>query len=177
MNIVLQEIDRHAFSLTLTSSRNFRKASGRSIVACWPIETIPVTPRRGALRVDFAQLFGQTSGYQQLDERLARTRGKERSVADGSFSSGDPLTQQSGRTGSQTARPQTRCEFAGTRQRGIAAWDTFQTLVRTAKKLRVNIYRYIHDRIAHTNLLPSLATLIQERADLLHLGASWAPTI
>ena len=57
---------------------------------------------------------------------------------------------------------------------GIAAWDTFQTLVETANKLGVNLYQYVRDRIACTTLLPDLATLIQERAACVQLGASWA---
>ena len=56
---------------------------------------------------------------------------------------------------------------------GIAAWDTFQTLVSTAKKLGVNTYQYLHDRIAQTHSFPSLATLIEERAKELQLAASW----
>ena len=56
---------------------------------------------------------------------------------------------------------------------GIEAWDTFQTLVSTAKKLGVNMYQYVHDRIAQTNQFPSLANLIEERAKDLRLTASW----
>ena len=56
---------------------------------------------------------------------------------------------------------------------GIGAWDTFQTLVGTAKKLGVNMYQYLHDRIAQTNTFPSLANLIEERAQELQLAASW----
>jgi hypothetical protein len=56
---------------------------------------------------------------------------------------------------------------------GIRAWDTFQTLVGTAKKLGVNIYQYFYDRITQTNALPSLARLIEERAKPLQLAASW----
>jgi len=56
---------------------------------------------------------------------------------------------------------------------GIGAWDTFQTLVATAKKLEINIYEYFSDRIAQTNLLPSLASLIQTRAQDLSLSTSW----
>ncbi len=43
---------------------------------------------------------------------------------------------------------------------GVAAWDTFQTLVETAKKLGVNITAYLRDRITGTYALPSLASLI-----------------
>jgi hypothetical protein len=56
---------------------------------------------------------------------------------------------------------------------GIRAWDTFQTLVATASKLEVNIYQYLHDRIAQTNLFPRLATLIEERAKQFQFDASW----
>ena len=56
---------------------------------------------------------------------------------------------------------------------GIEAWDTFQTLVATAKKLGVNLFHYLQDRILDTHALSPLATLIQERAQLMALGASW----
>jgi hypothetical protein len=56
---------------------------------------------------------------------------------------------------------------------GIGAWDTFETLVATAKKLGVNLFRYLHDRITLTYCLPSLASLIGERAPSLALGSSW----
>ena len=55
---------------------------------------------------------------------------------------------------------------------GIKAWDTFQTLIGTANKLGVNVYQHFHDRITQTNLLPSFAQLIEERATALRLSAS-----
>jgi len=39
----------------------------------------------------------------------------------------------------------------------------------------VNFLQYLHDRIAGANQIPSLATLIEERAHELDLGASWTP--
>ena len=50
---------------------------------------------------------------------------------------------------------------------------SFQTLVETAKKLGVNIYCYVRDRITQHNQLPSLATLIMEQSKERHLDASW----
>jgi hypothetical protein len=55
----------------------------------------------------------------------------------------------------------------------MQAWDTFQTLVATAKKLGVNLFQYLQDCIVGANALPSLATLIHERAPLMGLGVSW----
>ncbi|HYU75269.1 MAG TPA: hypothetical protein VEL31_21590 [Ktedonobacteraceae bacterium] len=54
--------------------------------------------------------------------------------------------------------------------RGIHA----QTLVSTAIKLGVNVYQYFHDRITQTNGVPSLAHLIEERATMQPLSASWS---
>ena len=44
------------------------------------------------------------------------------------------------------------------------------------KKLGVNIYHYIHDRLSDQNELPLLADFIIQRAQELNLGASWRPT-
>jgi len=52
---------------------------------------------------------------------------------------------------------------------------TFQTLVCPAK-LAVNIFQSFHDRMAQTNTLLSLATLIKERSRDLSLAASNCPT-
>jgi hypothetical protein len=42
-------------------------------------------------------------------------------------------------------------------RRGAKAWDTFQTLIGTAKKLGVNFFHYVSDRIGGTCKMPSLA--------------------
>ena len=55
--------------------------------------------------------------------------------------------------------------------RGVKAWDTFQTLLSTAKKLGVNFYDYIRERIRGAP--PRLAELIAQRAPHLALAASW----
>jgi|GEM_PF-825024 len=56
---------------------------------------------------------------------------------------------------------------------GATAWDTFMTLTATAKKLGVNIYHYIHDRVSGAFELPDLADTITQRAAEQSLGASW----
>jgi hypothetical protein len=129
------------------------------------------------LRTAFDHLFGQTSGYQQLDERLARTRAKKEALLRVLDHPELLLHNNPAELGArQRVRKRDVSLQARTRE-GIRAWDTFQTLVETASKLGVNVYQYFHDRIARTNQLPSLATLIQERAAALHLGVSWATTL
>jgi predicted ATPase len=127
-----------------------------------------------ALRAAFDHLFGQSSGYQQLDERLARTHAKKEALLMVLAHPEILLHNNPAELGArQRVRKRDVSLQARTRE-GIGAWDTFQTLVSTANKLGVNVYQYFHDRIAQTNVLPSLASLIQERSAALHLSASWA---
>jgi hypothetical protein len=57
---------------------------------------------------------------------------------------------------------------------GAQAWDTFLSLADTTRKLGVSFYHYIHDRIRGEEQIPPLADLIDERAQELNLGGSWA---
>ncbi len=50
------------------------------------------------------------------------------------------------------------------------------SLAATTRKLGVNFYQYLHDRICGAKQIPLLATLIEERATELNLGTSWAST-
>jgi hypothetical protein len=64
--------------------------------------------------------------------------------------------------------------FGPRSQNGVSAWDTFQTLAETTKKLGINFYRYLHDRLCQAHQIENLAKVIKERAQQLQLGASWA---
>lgn len=126
------------------------------------------------LRTCFDHLFGQPSGYQQLDECKARTLAKKESLLMVLSHPEIPLHNNPAELG---ARQRVRKRDVSLQTRtadGIGAWDTFQTLVGTAKKLGVNIYEYFSDRMVQTNRLPSLAALIEERSAGLHLADSWA---
>src|SRR6266496_672918 len=134
----------------------------------------PSPAQAETLRTAFDLLFGQISGYQQLDERLARTLVKKESLLMVLSHPEILLHNNPAELGArQRVRKRDVSLQARTRE-GITAWDTFQTLVSTAIKLGVNVYQYFSDRIALTNLLPSFAQLIEERANALPLSASWS---
>jgi hypothetical protein len=137
----------------------------------------PSPAEADALRAAFDHLFGQISGYQQLDERLALTLAKKESLL---MVLSHPEILLHNNPAELGARQRVRTRDVSLQARtteGIGAWDTFQTLVGTANKLGVNVYQYFHDRIAQTNVLPSLAALIQERSAAVHLAASWGATM
>src|SRR6266849_5166951 len=136
----------------------------------------PSPAQAGALEAEFDQLFTEKSGYDQLDECKARTLAKKEQLL---MVLSHPEILLHNNPAELGARQRVRKRDVSLQARtseGIRAWDTFQTLVGTANKLGVNVYQYFHDRIAQTNLLPSLAALIQERSATVHLAASWATT-
>jgi hypothetical protein len=125
------------------------------------------------LRGEFERLFGQSSDYEQLDQRKGLTLAKKDHLLMVLSHPDILLHNNPAELGArQRVRKRDVSLQARTRE-GIGAWDTFQTLVSTAKKLGVNIYQYLYDRVTQTNQFPSLATLIEERAKEFQLAASW----
>ena len=126
-----------------------------------------------SLQAEFEHLFGQTTGYEQLDERKALTLAKKEALLMVLSHPEILLHNNPAELGArQRVRKRDVSLQARTRE-GIGAWDTFQTLVGTAKKLGINMYQYFSDRIAQTNTFPSLAHLIEQRSQNVQLAASW----
>jgi hypothetical protein len=126
-----------------------------------------------SLQAECEQLFEQTTGYHQLDERLVLTLAKKEALLMVLSHPEMLLHNTPAELGArQRVRKRDVSLQARTRE-GVGAWETFQTLVNTAKKLGVNMSQYFYDRVAQTNTLPSLAHLIEERAQDVQLAASW----
>jgi hypothetical protein len=132
------------------------------------------TPEK-AVRLDgeFEALFSTVTGYNALDERIAKTRAKKSCLLMVLAHPEIPLHNNPAELGAR-ARVRKRDVSFGPRTRdGAKAWDTFMTLVETATKLGVSFYHYMHDRVSGAFQMPSLADLIAQRAKILNLGASW----
>jgi regulator of replication initiation timing len=133
----------------------------------------PNPAQAAALTNEFNQLFTESSGYQQLDECKARTLQKREQLLLVLSHPEILLHNNPAELGArQRVRKRDVSLQARTRE-GIGAWDTFETLVATAKKLGVNLFGYLYDRLTEANCLSSLASLIEERAPSMALGTSW----
>lgn len=133
----------------------------------------PDPAQAAVLQARFDQLFTQKSGYQPLDECKARTLNKREPLLR-VLSHPEILLHNNPAELSARQRVRKRDVSLQARTReGIAAWDTFQTLVATAKKLGVNLFSFFSDRITQASALPSLASLIEQQAASLALGTSW----
>ena len=123
----------------------------------------------------FDTLFSTVTGYDALDQRIAKTKAHKGPLLMVLRHPEIPLHNNPAELGAR-GRVRKRVVSYGPRsQKGAQAWDTFQTILGTAKKLGVNFFHYLRDRIGGARQMPSLADLIRQRAKDLQLGASWAP--
>lgn len=121
----------------------------------------------------FDQLFSTVTGFEALDQRIAKTKANKGQLLMVLRHPEIPLHNNPAELGAR-GRVRKRVVSYGPRsEKGAKTWDTFQTLLGTAKKLGVNFFHYLRDRIGGARQMPSLADLIHQRAKHLQLGASW----
>ena len=112
----------------------------------------------------FDALFLTQTGYQQLDERIAKTYAKRKELL---LVLKYPELPLHNNASELSARVQARARDVSLHtmsERGTKIKDTFMTISQTAKKLKVRTYDYIRDRVSGEFKLPSLAQLIEEKS-------------
>ena len=125
------------------------------------------------LEGEFEALFATITGYEALDERIAKTGAKKGCLLMVLTHPEIPLHNNPAELGARARVRKRDVSFGPRAREGAKAWDTFMTLAETATKLGVSFYHYIHDRVSGLYQLPALADTIEERAKSLNLGASW----
>ncbi len=133
----------------------------------------PTLEERTRLEAQFDSLFATKTSYQVLDERIALTRAKKANLLMVLEHPEIPLHNNSAELDARQRVRKRKISFGPRVAEGAKAWDTFMSLAGTARKLGVNFYRYIQDRISGAGQIPQLASIIEERAKELNLGASW----
>jgi len=135
----------------------------------------PSNPEHIRLDHLFDEIFSTVTGYDALDRRIEKTKAKKPSMLIVLDHPEIPLHNNPAELGARK-RVRKRVVSFGTRTiDGTNAWDTFMSISATAKKLGVNFYHYLSDRISGAFEIPALAELITQRAQQLNLGASWNP--
>src|SRR5437867_10795924 len=125
------------------------------------------------LEGEFEALFATITGYEALDERIAKTGAKKGCLLMVLTHPEIPLHNNPAELGARARVRKRDVSFGPRTHEGAKAWDTFMTLAETATKLGVSFYHYIHDRVSGIYQIPALADTIEERAKTLNLGASW----
>jgi hypothetical protein len=135
----------------------------------------PTSAEQERLTAEFDQLFSTTTGYQALDERIAKTKAKKDDLLRVLEHPEIPLHNNASELGARLRKPKENVSFGPRTTEGAKVWDTGLTLVATARKLGVSISAYLYDRISAAHQMPSLVSLIEQNAAGGQLGASWQP--
>lgn len=133
----------------------------------------PSSKEATRLTTKFDRLFKTPTGYEQLDERKVLTFAKKERLLAVLVHPEVLLHNNPAELGARQRVRKRDVSLQACRAVGLAAWDTFQSLVETAKKLGVNSYEYFYDRVSGKLALPSLASLIRQKGAELKLNASW----
>jgi hypothetical protein len=123
----------------------------------------PSDEQAAQLEREFDTLFSTVTGYNNLDKRIAKTKTKKDRLLKVLKYPEIPLHNNPAELSARRRVRKRDISFGPRTQDGREAWDTFMTLVATAKKLGVSFYDYVFDRIAEVYALPSLAEIIQQQ--------------
>ena len=116
------------------------------------------------LSAQFDTLFSQTTGYDLLDDRLRKTWAKKERLLVVLQYPHIPLHNNPAELGARVQARKRDVSFQTKNVKGTEAKDTMMTLVQTAKKLTVNVFEYIHDRMSQKYEMPSLASIISSQS-------------
>jgi hypothetical protein len=133
----------------------------------------PTAEERVRLAAAFDTLFATRTDYWALNDRIAKTRAKKTALLLALSHPEIPLHNNPAELGARQRVRKRDVSFGPRTAEGAKAWDTFMSLADTTRKLGVSFYHFIHDRVTDANQMPSLADIIDERAQELNLGASW----
>jgi hypothetical protein len=124
----------------------------------------PSKERAATLSDEFDRLFSTETGYDGLDERIAKTRAKKDNML---LVLKYPELPLHNNASELAARQQARKRDVSLHTivtEGTRANDTFLSIVETCKKLGVNCYDYFLDRITRRFAIPPLAEIIAAKS-------------
>ena len=124
----------------------------------------PTPEKRCLLAEQFDELFSTITGYEALDDRIAKTQDKKSKLLRVLDMPQLPLHNNDAELGARVQARVRDVSFQTRSDAGTKIKDTFMTINQTAKKLGVSFYDYIYDRVTGRFELPSLAELIIKKA-------------
>lgn len=118
------------------------------------------------LSLEFDQLFSTKTVYDALNDRIEKTRNKKEELMMVLKYPWLPLHNNDSELGARVEKRRQDVSLHTISDAGTTAKDAFLTITQTAKKLGVNAFRYINDRVSGKCSMPSLSDLILEKARL-----------
>jgi len=116
------------------------------------------------LSVEFDKLFSTKTGYDELDDRIAKSKAKKIELLTVLNHPQIPLHNNLSENGARSQKRREDVSLHTITKEGTKAKDTMMTIIETAKKYSVSSYKYIFDRISKAYKMPSLSDLIRKKA-------------
>jgi len=126
----------------------------------------PTAAEADRLRLEFDELFATRTGYDALDDRIAKTATKKHELLTVLDHPEVPLHNNASELGARVSARRRDVSLHSRSIRGARAMDIFTTLVQTCKKLGISAYAYLSDRLRRRNAMPSLAASIRTAASV-----------
>jgi len=127
----------------------------------------PTAEEKTRLTEKFDEVFSNITGYDDLDDRIAKTRAKKTELLLVLDHPKLPLHNNDSELGARVQARARDVSFQTRNTAGTKIKDTFMTINQTAKKLSVSFYEYVFDRVSGAFKLPSLADLITQKSQVL----------
>lgn len=123
----------------------------------------PTSGQAAEIEEEFDEIFSRETGYDQLDNRIKRTKSKKeqllRVLADPTI----PLHNNAAELGARQLVVKRNISQGTRSERGTRCWESFLSILETAKKLGVNFFDYIEDRIKGTGQFSTLPEQIKQQ--------------
>jgi len=124
----------------------------------------PTEELKQELSADFDELFSRTTGYDELDRRIALTCQKKRELLLVLDFPKVPLDNNDAERALREYVIKRKISNGTRTDDGTEAWEVFLSLLDTCRKNDVNFYDYLYDRISKSYEMPSLASVVLARA-------------
>jgi Transposase IS66 family len=116
------------------------------------------------LSKEFDRLFEKETGYEELDKRIAITLSKKAELLLVLKHPHIPLHNNAAELGARAKARSRDINLHTKSTEGTKAKDALMTLAQTCRKLQVNVFDYIYDRVSELFQMPSLASIIKSTA-------------
>ncbi len=127
----------------------------------------PCLDKKSWLFTRFDELFATTTDYEDLNERIAKTRAKKIELLRVLELPQLPLHNNSAELGARVQARARDISFQTRNEKGTKIKDSFMSLGETTKKLGVSFYDYVYDRVSGEFKMPFLADVIAQKAQCL----------
>jgi hypothetical protein len=143
---------------------NFRSRYWAYYTGLLKYQREPSPEKKQELENQFDELFITITGYEDLNDRIAKTLAKKAELLRVLEQPQLPLHNNASELGARVQARVRDVSFQTLSEEGTKIKDTFLTINQTAKKLGVSFYDYIYDRVGGKFEMPSLAELIAQKS-------------